>query len=60
MNNRVPSSESRVPSPDDARDAPSDRRGADPDVVVIGGGPAGSTVSTLLAKQGKTVRLFER
>ena len=60
MNNRVPSSESRVPSPDDARDAPSDSRWADLDVVVIGGGPAGSTVSTLLAKQGKTVRLFER
>src|SRR6187399_2348469 len=30
------------------------------DVVVIGGGPAGSTVSTLLAQQGVTVSLFER
>src|SRR5687767_7708342 len=30
------------------------------DVVVIGGGPAGSTTSTLLAKQGFRVRLFER
>ncbi len=29
-------------------------------VVVIGGGPAGSTVSTLLAKQGVRVVLFER
>jgi flavin-dependent dehydrogenase len=30
------------------------------DVIVIGGGPAGSTVSTLLAKAGKRVELFER
>jgi len=60
MDKRVPSPESRVPSLDDARDAPSDSRGADPDVVVIGGGPAGSTVSTLLAKQGVAVQLFER
>ena len=31
-----------------------------PDVVVIGGGPAGATVSTLLAQQGCSVQLFER
>src|SRR5215213_2793661 len=31
-----------------------------PDVVVIGGGPAGSTVSTLLAQHGCRVQLFER
>src|SRR5262249_46335918 len=31
-----------------------------PDVVVMGGGPAGSTVSTLMAQQGLRVQLFER
>ena len=31
-----------------------------PDVVVIGGGPAGVTVSTLIAQQGLKVELFER
>jgi flavin-dependent dehydrogenase len=30
------------------------------DVVVIGGGPAGSTVSTLVAQKGYRVQLFER
>lgn len=30
------------------------------DVIVIGGGPAGSTVSTLLAKHGRSVLLLER
>lgn len=31
-----------------------------PHVVVIGGGPAGATVSTLIAQQGFQVQLFER
>src|SRR5881296_4261043 len=31
-----------------------------PDVVVIGGGPAGSTASTLIVQKGYRVQLFER
>lgn len=33
---------------------------ANPQVVVIGGGPSGSTVSTLMAQKGVKVTLFER
>ena len=32
----------------------------DPDVVVIGGGPGGSTAATMLARKGWNVRLYER
>jgi len=31
-----------------------------PEVIVIGGGPGGSTVSTLIAQRGHRVQLFER
>ncbi|MGE5193293.1 MAG: NAD(P)/FAD-dependent oxidoreductase [Deltaproteobacteria bacterium] len=34
--------------------------GSTADVIVIGGGPAGSTVSTLIAQRGYHVELFER
>ncbi|MBY0587464.1 tryptophan 7-halogenase [bacterium] len=33
---------------------------AEPDVVVIGGGPSGTTAATLLAQKGWNVELFER
>jgi flavin-dependent dehydrogenase len=35
-------------------------QGSEIDVIVIGGGPAGATVSTLIADQGYRVELFER
>ena len=36
------------------------RSNIDQDVIVIGGGPAGSTAATLVAQQGRKVTLFER
>src|SRR3954451_11627399 len=39
---------------------PAPAAGSGADVVVIGGGPAGSTCSTLIAQHGYRVRLFER
>jgi flavin-dependent dehydrogenase len=35
-------------------------RASDPEVVVIGGGPAGATTATLVAQQGRSARLYER
>jgi flavin-dependent dehydrogenase len=35
-------------------------KAVDPDVVVIGGGPAGATASALVAQRGHRVTLFER
>jgi flavin-dependent dehydrogenase len=40
--------------------ARADRVAGGPDVVVIGGGPGGSSTSTLLAQHGYRVQLFER
>jgi flavin-dependent dehydrogenase len=39
---------------------PSSKANSETDVIVIGGGPAGSTVSTLLAQRGIRVKLYER
>ena len=35
-----------------------EQRDTDTDVIVIGGGPAGSTVSALIAQRGYRVELF--
>lgn len=40
--------------------APQQFTGTSPDVVVIGGGPAGSTVAALLADKGHDVVMFEK
>ena len=39
---------------------PSVKPGNTPDVVVIGGGPGGSTAATMLSRQGFEVLLLER
>lgn len=44
----------------DAQRSEMDRSIDELDVIVIGGGPAGSTASTLIAQQGYRVRLLER
>jgi flavin-dependent dehydrogenase len=38
----------------------SDSSTPDADVIVVGGGPAGSTIATLLARRGRRVLLFEK
>jgi len=35
-------------------------RSLDCDVIVIGGGPAGTTAATELARRGRSVQLFEK
>ena len=49
-----------VPSTAPHRPDPRHAEPATPDVLVIGGGPAGSTVATLLARKGWRVTLLEK
>jgi flavin-dependent dehydrogenase len=47
-------------SPKPSTDRSDSSANSQPEVVVIGGGPAGTTTATLLAQQGYRVELFER
>lgn len=49
-----------MPNAESDRISPPSAAGFDADVLVIGGGPAGSTAATLLARQGWRVSLLEK
>ena len=49
-----------MPSHEISQDAVRQEAGNSPDILVVGGGPAGSTISALLAGQGYDVVLLEK
>lgn len=49
-----------MPSHEISQDAARQEAGNSPDILVVGGGPAGSTISALLAGQGYDVVLLEK